>query len=154
MAQCSHGTAGEARRSLRRVRQVRTGLTWAWVAAVAACGLAGVEAWPLTGWRLFSERRGPVATRLEARAVAADGTEVPIPFGRLPSAYSGSVPVLRDMAGQRPEQREPACGAWAAATARLTSTPVAEVRVYQVADDLRDGSSRATLAWTCGRGAR
>jgi hypothetical protein len=124
------------------------------VAAVAVSGAAGVEAWPLTGWRLFSQRRGPVSTRLEARAVAADGAEVPVPFGRLPHALSGSVPVLRQMAHERPEEREPACGAWAAATARLTTVPVVEVRVYAVADDLRDGRSRATLAWTCARGAR
>jgi hypothetical protein len=129
----------------------RKGLTWGLVAVVTGCGLAGVEAWPLTGWRLFSERRGPMVTRLEARAVLLDGSEAPVPFGRLPHAYSGSVPVLRHMAAQRPEQREPACEAWAVATAMLTSTPVAEVRVYELADDLRDGSHEATLAWTCAR---
>ena len=139
------------RRNLLRVSLVRKRLSWALVAAVAACGLGGVEAWPLTGWRLFSERRGPVATRLEARTVADDGTEAPVPFGRLPHAYSGSGPVLQEMASQRPEEREPACGAWAAATSELTRTPVAEVRVYEVAEDLRVGSSRAALAWTCAR---
>jgi len=62
------------------VRRVRRALTWALVAAVAACGLTGVEAWPLTGWRLFSQRRGPVAVRLEARVVEPGGAEAPIPF--------------------------------------------------------------------------
>ncbi len=142
------------RRNLLRVSLVRRRLSWALVAAVAACGFVGVEAWPLTGWRLFSERRGPVTIRLEARTVTADGSEALVPFGRLPHSYSGSVPVLAEMAGQRPEQREPACGAWAVATAELTRILVVEVRVYEVADDLRDGSSRAALAWTCARGAR
>jgi len=133
---------------------MRRRLTWGLVGAVAVCGLAGVEAWPLTGWRLFSELRGPVATRYEARALAADGSEAVVPFARLPHSYSGSGPLLEEMAGQRPEQREPACGAWASATARLTGAPVLEVRVYQVADDLRDESTRAALAWTCARRAR
>lgn len=118
---------------------------------MAACGLAGVEAWPLTGWRLFSQRRGPVVTRFEARAVAPGGNEVPLPFAALPHAFSGSVPTLERMAGQQPEEREPACRAWAAATARLLGASVAEVRVYEVADDLRLGTTRAALAWTCGR---
>ena len=132
---------------------VRRALTWGLVAVVAACGAAGVEAWPLTGWRLFSELRGPVAARYEARVVGADGAEAPVPFSDLPRSFSGSEPVLQAMAGQSPGQREPACGAWASATAGLTGTPVAEVRVYRVEHDLRSGTARATLAWTCARAA-
>ena len=129
----------------------RRSLTWALVVAVAACGAAGVEAWPLTGWRLFSELRGPVAARYEARVVAPDGSEAPVPFADLPHSYSGSGPVLEEMERQSPEQREPACGAWAAATARLTGEPVVEVRVYRVEDDLRRRTSRATPVWACAR---
>jgi len=128
---------------------VRRRLTWALVAAVAVGGLTGIEAWPLTGWRLFSERRQPVVKRFEARVVAPDGAERPVPFPRLPHSYSGSSPVLARMARERPDQREPACRAWAEATTRITGTPVAEVRVYEVVEDLRDGSGQASLAWTC-----
>ena len=134
--------------------RVRKGLSWGLVAVVAGFGLVGVEAWPLTGWRLFSDRRHPVVSRLEARVVGADGAEAPLPFAALPHAYSGWVPVLQQMAVQPPGEREPACGAWADATSRVTGDRVAEVRVYEVADDLRDGSSRSALAWTCGRRAR
>lgn len=83
--------------------------------------------------------------------MAIDGTETPIPFDRLPHAYSGSGPTLDRMAGQTPERREAVCRAWDIATARVTEAPVTEVRVYQVVDDLRDGSHQAVLAWTCGR---
>lgn len=138
----------------RGLRSARRVLTWLLVAAVAVSGLSGIEAWPLTGWRLFSERRHPVTTRHEARVAAADGSEAPVPFNDLPSSYSGSVPVLAQMARQRPDRREPACSAWADATARLTGIPVAEVRVYEVVADLRDGRTRATLAWTCARRPR
>jgi hypothetical protein len=131
----------------------RTVLTWLLVGAVGVSGLAGVEAWPLTGWRLFSQRRHPVVVRFEARALAADGSEAPVPFAALPPAYSGSVQVLAEMADQRPEQRDPACRAWAEATARHTGRPVTEVRVYEVTDDLRDRSRRERAAWTCGGGA-
>jgi hypothetical protein len=136
------------------VGRVRKRLTWALVAAVGASGLVGVEAWPLTGWRLFSSRRERVTTRLEARSLAVDGTERAVPFGELPHGFSGSDPVLRRMADQRPDEREPACAAWADATSRLTGTSVAEVRVYEVAHDLGDGSTRAALAWTCARRGR
>ena len=136
------------------MRRVRRSLTWALVAAVAVCGFAGLEAWPLTGWRLFSERRQPVVTRYEARAADGAGAEAPIPFERLPHGYSGSNPLLERMASQPAPRREGVCGAWAEATAALTGSPVAEVRVYRVAEDLRDGSRRAELAWTCGRAER
>lgn len=133
------------------MRQVQARLSWGLVAVVATCGLLGLEVWPLTGWRLFSYRRHAVTSRFEARVVSTDGHEAPLPFAALPHAYSGSVPVLQQMAQQPPARREPACRAWAEATSRATGSQVAEVRVYEVADDLRDGSSRARLAWTCGQ---
>lgn len=134
------------------MRLVRRWLTWALVAAVGVFGLSGLEAWPLTGWRLFSARRQPVLLRYEARVVTAAG-EAPVPFGSLPHGYSGSGPVLSRMAGQDPLARVPACAAWAAAAARELGAAVTEVRVYAVEDDLRDGSRHDTLAWTCGRAA-
>ena len=134
------------------MRRVRRLLTWTLVATVGACGLTGLEAWPLTGWRLFSSRRQPVVLRHEARVVTATG-EAAVPFGALPHGYSGSGPLLDRMAGQAVAAREPACAAWAAAIARALGTPVAELRVYVVEDDLRDGNRRDTLAWTCGRAA-
>lgn len=133
------------------MRRVRRSLTWGVVAAVASCGLTGLEAWPLTGWRLFSERRHPVTSRYEVRAVDPAGFEAAIPFARLPHGYSGSNPLLEGMAGQSPSQREGVCAAWARATTAYTGTPVTEVRVYQVTEDLRQGSRRTEVAWTCGR---
>jgi hypothetical protein len=133
---------------------MRQWLCWALVSAVAASGLLGLEAWPLTGWRLFSTPRGPVTAHFEARVVSADGVEAPVPFNRLPHGFSGSEPDLERMARQRPDRREPACRAWADATARLGGTTVSEVRVYEVHDDLRDGSTQAALAWTCAQRAR
>jgi len=132
------------------VRGLSRWLTWVVVGAVAVAGLTGLEAWPLTGWRLFSRRRQPIVMRYEARVVATDGTEAPVPFGALPHAYSGSAPVLARMAGQRPEQREPACAAWAGATAQVTGRPVVEVRVYRVVEDFRTTTTREARAWTCG----
>ena len=134
------------------MRRVRRLLTWTLVVAVALCGLTGLEAWPLTGWRLFSSRRHPVVLRYEARVLTAAG-EARVPFGSLPHGYSGSGPVLERMAGQAAPEREPACAAWAAATTQALGAPVTEVRVYAVEDDLRHRSRHETLAWTCGRAA-
>ena len=131
------------------MQRVRRSLTWGLVAAVAISGITGIEAWPLTGWRLFSSRRQPVSLGYEARAVDRAGREAPVPFDRLPSGYSGWDPLLERMAGQDGTERDRVCAAWAAATADLTGAPVAEVRVYRVADDRRDGSRRSWLAWAC-----
>lgn len=39
------------------------------------CGMARIEAWPLTGWRLFSHVRKPVQTSWRAVVVAPSGSE-------------------------------------------------------------------------------
>jgi hypothetical protein len=50
-------------------------------------GLGGIEAWPVTGWRLFSHERGPVQSGWVLQTTDARGGTEPLSFGELPLAY-------------------------------------------------------------------
>jgi hypothetical protein len=78
---------------------------WArWFVAVylglfVLCGVAGFEAWPLTGWRLFADARQARQPGFQAVTVDGAGRETPVPFRDLPAGYHGDVQVLRGFAG-------------------------------------------------------
>src|SRR6266536_519518 len=57
---------------------------WAFLAAFVIAGVFGIEAWPLTGWRLFADAR-------TAKQVSWQGVTA-APAGRSPSARPGRVP--------------------------------------------------------------
>jgi hypothetical protein len=57
------------------------------LAAFVTCGVLGIEAWPLSGFRLFSAPRGAVTTGWRLIAVTADGERVRINVSRLGAAY-------------------------------------------------------------------
>jgi hypothetical protein len=50
-------------------------------------GLAEIEAWPMTAWRLFSESRRAEQAGWSIRAVDADGTTAPVVLADLPLGY-------------------------------------------------------------------
>ena len=66
------------------------------------CGVAGLEAWPLTGWRLFADARQARQPGFQAVTVDRAGRETPIPFADLPVGYRGDVQVLKGFAGLAP----------------------------------------------------
>ncbi|MGQ0670326.1 MAG: hypothetical protein ACT4PO_11740 [Actinomycetota bacterium] len=107
----------------------------AFLAAFVVCGLAGIEAWPLSGFRLFSHLRYEHQVSWEAATVGPDGTESPIRFGLLPRAHRGFVLVMRDFPAASPQEKDAACRAWADAV-RRTGRAVVAVRIYQIEWDL------------------
>ena len=119
--------------------------TLAFLAAFALCGLVGIEAWPFSGWRLFSTLRGPVDEHLVVETVDDQGVAHPLPAS-LGHGYSG--PIGRSVAD---DQR--AADAVAAAVAGSTGQPVSAVRVVRVQRDLRTGSttSQVVVSRTPGR---
>jgi hypothetical protein len=131
---------------------------WAYLAAFVIAGLVGLEAWPLTGWRLFADAR--TARQLSWAAVTVDraGRERPIPFADLPIRYQGNVQVLKTYAGLAPSEQAAVCRAWADAV-RARGGDVRQVRIYRLETDVsqrvgrRGAPPRRTLRYTCRDGA-
>ena len=126
----------------------------AYLAVFVVCGVAGLEAWPLTGWRLFADARQ--ARQPGFQAVTADraGRETPVPFADLPAGYRGDVQVLKGFAALPAGRQAAVCQAWAEAV-RARGGEVAEVRVYQTVTDVsrragdRGAPPERTLRFTC-----
>jgi hypothetical protein len=129
-----------------------------YLAVFVVCGVAGLEAWPLTGWRLSADARQARQPGFQAVTVDRAGRETPVPFRALPAGYRGDVQVLKGFA-RLPAGRQPAvCQAWAEAV-RAQGGEVAEVRIYQTVTDVsrRSGDRGApparTLRFTCRPGS-
>jgi hypothetical protein len=121
------------------------------LAAFLAAGLFGIEAWPLTGWRLFSHVRSPDAVSWQAVAVTDGGLEHPIRFAGLAPRYRNFALVMRDFVSLSTEQRRGACTRW-----RETAGARA-VRIYRLETPLwprKDGRAARpptrALAFACG----
>ena len=126
----------------------------AYLAVFVLCGVAGLEAWPLTGWRLFADARQARQPGLQAATVDADGRETPIPFRDLPAGFRGDVQVLKGFADLSPARQAAVCQAWAREV-RARGGAVAEIRIYATVTDVSDrvGDRAApptrTLRFTC-----
>jgi hypothetical protein len=107
----------------------------AFLAAFLACGLVGLEAWPLTGWRLFADARQPVQVAWQAVTVDAAGRETPVPFADLPVGFHGNVQVLKGFASLPAAEQAAVCAAWADAV-RARGGQVGAVRVYRTVTDV------------------
>jgi hypothetical protein len=130
----------------------------AYLAVFVACGVAGLEAWPLTGWRLFADARQARQPGFQAVTVDRAGRETPVPFPDLPVGYHGDVQVLKGFADLPRERQAAVCQAWAEAV-RARGGEVAEVRIYQTVTDVshrvgdRGAPPARTLRFTCRPGS-
>lgn len=122
------------------VRRVVFGL---FAIAFVVAAVADVNAWPLTGWRLFSTVRGPTLPGWDAVVVAADSRESPVPFERMGRGYRGALHVLQDFPGLPEDERQAVCRTWASA-ARAVGADVAAVRIYRTVSTVSLGASPPT----------
>jgi hypothetical protein len=132
---------------------------WAFLTVFVVTGLAEIEAFPFTGWRLFSGLRHERTTSLAAFGVDGAGLERPFAFRELPPAYHWGSNVLRGFTRRSPAEQARICDSWVSA-ARDAGRDVALVRVYQVVRVVsdRDGdrgvpARTRTLMLTCGDGS-
>lgn len=112
-------------------------------ALFAVVALADVNAWPLTGWRLFSTVRGPTLPGWEAVVVASDGRESPVPIVRMGRGFRGALHVLQDFPQLDERERQALCRTWASASQRA-GMDVAAVRVYRTVATVSLGASPPT----------
>jgi hypothetical protein len=126
----------------------------AYLAVFLVCGVAGFEAWPLTGWRLFADARQARQPGLQAVTVNRAGRETPVPFRELPAGFQGDVQVLKGFAGLPPQRQAAVCEAWATAV-RDRGGEVDAIRIYQTVTDVsrrvgdRGAPPERTLRFTC-----
>jgi hypothetical protein len=74
-------------------------------------GLIGFDAWPLTGWRLFSLARDETQIRWVLEAVGGDGHARVVSLEELPLGYRHAEWPLADLPGASVERREAVCQA-------------------------------------------
>lgn len=108
------------------------------LAAFAICALGGIEAWPLTGWRLFSEMRHEKERSWQATIVRAGGGETPMPFRAMGRAYGHAPQVLPALPTLPRARRDAVCSAWLARARIAAGVDGVRVRVYRVSRDLAD----------------
>jgi hypothetical protein len=109
----------------------------AFLSAFLVCGFAGIEAWPLTGWRLFSHLRTPTLTTWQAETLDAAGHRTPLRFEELPRAYRNFTLIMKSFDARPPREQQSACTDWATA-ARATGREVAALRVFRLTWDLSE----------------
>lgn len=118
---------------------------------VVLCGLARLEVFPMSGFRLFSAVRHDVHQSWQLRAVRED-VETPIVLADLPVAYRNTSYILGDFDDMSASERDAVCRAWAK-PARDRGEVVDAIRVYRVSTPLRPDGPPPTrqLRWECGR---
>jgi hypothetical protein len=105
------------------------------LAVLLVCGLVGIEWWPFTGWRLYSQVRTDSRVVWEAATVAPDGTETVVDPNDLPLGYRHVELLLARFPDYTADEREDVCAAIAEG-ARDEGNGVASVRVYRVEERL------------------
>lgn len=93
-------------------------------------GLRGIEAWPLTAWRLFSLSRDDDQTRWTVEVVAVDGSRRTVSLEELPLRYRHAEWPMADLPDATDERRDEVCAALAAAVADVEPAAV-EVRIVR-----------------------
>ena len=99
--------------------------------AFFVCAAFRLEAWPLTGFRIFSKTRHEIQRTWVAATVAPNGRESTLWFGDLPRAYQDFYLVMPRFR-RLPRARERAiCEAWLSAARRLRPSAMA-LRIYRM----------------------
>lgn len=126
------------------------------VGAVAVCGAFSIEAWPLTGFRLFSRERHEVAPGWMATSVDARGHETRIRFARFPRADRSFIAIMATYGRLSPDERAGTCRAWARLVRRHGGSTAGGLRLYATTRQMRSHigrrqrvGARKQLRWTC-----
>ncbi len=114
----------------RRLPLATRVFVYGFLGAVLITGLAGAEAWPLTGWKLFSQVRTDRQVGWEAVTVDAAGRERPVPFSDLPRGYRGGPHLFSAYRRFSTARTEESCRALIDAVREKGERDVESLRVY------------------------
>ena len=123
------------------------------LATFAVCAVLGLEWWPFTGWKLFSQLRVDEQVAYEAR-YRDGGGEVPVPWDRM-GEHRGFIFIMRDFAAGR--RQEEACEAWLDGLERHLDARRPVITIYRhrwrLSDRDGDRARRPPprAAWSCDR---
>jgi len=104
---------------------------WIFLALFFVCAVARLEAWPLTGFRLFSTLRTGNETTWIADAVGPGGAQTRVWFSDLPRSYQGFYLVMYKFRRLPTREQHAMCRAWLEEVRRLRPN-VSTLRIYRV----------------------
>ena len=145
-----------------RVSPLVRGFVAAVLVAFLVCGILVIEAWPLTGWKLFSHLRHAQRGGWQVFTIDPAGRQTRVNFATFPRSDRHLSLIMRDYPRRSRAAQEAVCQAWAGRV-RSQGRQVAGVRIYRTVVDLhghrgqrRPPPPRRRLAYLCadGRGAR
>jgi hypothetical protein len=124
---------------------------YVFLAAFVLTSLAHLEAWPFTGFRLFSELRSSEVQLWRIAAVSSDGSESTVHLGELPVAYRTTNRVIDGFDAMTRRERDKVCDGWMVPL-RERGDDVVGVRVYSSTRSVRPDApaADAELAYECG----
>jgi hypothetical protein len=100
-------------------------------------GLIGFDAWPLTGWRLFSLARDDTQTLWVLHAVDEDGSSRLVDVEELPLRYRHAEWPMADLPGASTERRQAVCEALLGAVVDVEPATV-ELRIARDESQLQE----------------
>jgi hypothetical protein len=122
---------------------------YSFLTLLLVCGVAGIERWPLTAFRLYADPRRPTHPSWELATVDDAGHEETATLYDLPVAYRNTDRQLGRTGEPEPARLDARCRAWAAAFHDRDANVVA-LRVYRSRIDARSGAHLTRrLVWTC-----
>ncbi len=132
--QRARGPAGDEPASAQSVpRSLRIGVG-AFLAVFVFTGIFEIQAWPFTGWRLFSKTRSDESVALVAVAVDRAGHSYPL-HGRRVSALRNLSAVAGYFDGLSTASKAATCRAWLSSVRRVVPSAVA-VSIYRMTQQL------------------
>jgi hypothetical protein len=113
-----------------RVPAWTRGFVALYLIAFLICGAFAIEAWPLTGWKLFSHPRSANLYGWRAYTFDSRGHETKIDFARFPRADRHLPLIMQTYAKLSRQRKDAVCRAWAGRQ-RGFGVQVSGVRIYR-----------------------
>jgi hypothetical protein len=120
----------------REIRRGTRAFVYVFLSIFMVCGLAGIEAWPFSGWRFFVHVRSPVHDAWTAIVTAPGDPPVTVRFSSLPVGFHDFPVIMQHFRTMPPRERAMTCSTWAAAASSHEND--ARLVIYSVRWDLSD----------------